>query len=95
MTADIVSFEDYRRKLRPTDEELMQDALANMSDEEIDQLLAELCDMLDGEEPANDEYGIDPIHYQTIITFSPSGETLWDSDWDDLGGEDDDFDDAT
>lgn len=95
MTADIVNFEDYRRKLRPTDEELMQDALANMSDEEIDQLLAELCDMLDGEEPANDEYGIDPIHYQTIITFSPSGETLWDSDWGSDDDEDDDLDDAT
>ena len=88
---NIVNFEDYRRKLRPTDEELMQDALANMSDEEIDQLLAELCEMLDGEEPANDEYGIDPIHYQTIITFSPSGETLWNSDWSGGDDEDDDF----
>lgn len=88
---NVIDFEGWRKKLRPTDEELMIAALENLSDDDIDRLLIELQAMLDIEEPANDcngGDGIDSILYQTYITFSPEGEPIWSSDWNDLDGED-------
>ena len=75
---NVVNFAEY--KDRKEVEELVGveilDVFDRMSEEEIMFLLHELEEIYGIEEPANDI----GYPYQTIITFTPEGFELWDSD---------------
>jgi hypothetical protein len=73
---NVVDFEKYRRLKNPTDEELFMEAFGSMTEEQIQSLIDELCDLFGVEEPAND----DELAFKSIMYFTPEGDEVWESD---------------